>query len=76
MIGNAAEWVADYYDPGYYLYGPDLNPTGADKILDHGLRGGAWDTPAENATAFFRDSSHSVTPNLRVGFRCARSIDR
>ena len=74
MAGNAAEWVSDYFDPLYYTYAPDENPTGADQVLDHSLRGGSWDSPAEQAQTFFRDSSHSVRPNPRVGFRCALSV--
>jgi len=70
MAGNAAEWVADAFDPAYHTYGPDQNP-----LLDHGLRGGSWAAPREHAQTFFRDSSHSVCPNLRVGFRCVRSLD-
>lgn len=75
MAGNAAEWVADTFDPDYYLRAPERNPPGPDKVLDHGLRGGSWASSREHAQTFFRDSSHSVRPNLRVGFRCARSLD-
>jgi formylglycine-generating enzyme required for sulfatase activity len=74
MAGNAAEWVADTFDPGYYKYAPERNPLGPDVVLDHGLRGGSWASPREHAQTFFRDSSHSVRPNLRVGFRCARDL--
>jgi formylglycine-generating enzyme required for sulfatase activity len=74
MAGNAAEWVADTFDPDYYLRALERNPRGPDKVLDHGLRGGSWASPREHARTFFRDSSHSVRPNPRVGFRCARSL--
>ncbi len=74
MAGNAAEWVADYFDSRYYTYAPDHNPTGPDIVVDHVLRGGSWASPPEHAQTFFRDSSHSVEPNLRIGFRCARSL--
>lgn len=75
MAGNAAEWVADTFDPAYYTYGPSHNPQGPDRVLDHGLRGGSWASPSEHAQTFFRDSSHSVTPNWRVGFRCAVHVE-
>ena len=39
MSGNAAEWIADYFDPVYYDYGPRVNPRGPSEVLDHGLRG-------------------------------------
>lgn len=74
MAGNAAEWVADYFDPDYYTFAPDHNPLGPSKVLDHVLRGGSWASPPRHAQTFFRDSSHSVDPNQRVGFRCALSL--
>jgi formylglycine-generating enzyme len=76
MCGNAAEWVSDYFDPAYYLDSPDHNPTGANLVLDHGLRGGSFAATSDQATTFFRDSSHSIRPNPRAGFRCAISIIR
>lgn len=74
MAGNAAEWVADYFDFDYYTRAPDHNPSGPDQVLDHGLRGGSWASPYHHAQTFFRDSSHSVRPNPRVGFRCAQTL--
>jgi len=74
MAGNAAEWVADYFDFMYYTYAPDHNPPGPDQVMDHGLRGGSWASPSAQAQTFFRDSSHSVRPNSRVGFRCALTL--
>jgi formylglycine-generating enzyme required for sulfatase activity len=71
MAGNAAEWVADNFDPLYYTYAPDHNPLGPEEILNHGLRGGSWAATKRDAQTFFRDSSHSTRPNVRVGFRCA-----
>jgi len=76
MCGNALEWVADYYDAAYYTYSPERNPTGPMLILDHVLRGGSFDSSHEKATTYFRDSSHSVRANARVGFRCAHSINQ
>jgi formylglycine-generating enzyme required for sulfatase activity len=75
MAGNAAEWVADYYDPAYYSKAPIENPQGPSEIVDHVLRGGSWDSPSDQVTTFFRDSSHSARPNLRVGFRCALPLE-
>lgn len=71
MAGNVQEWVADYFDPTYYHLRPAVDPRGPLEVLDHGLRGGSWAAAHEHASTFFRDSSHSVRPNDRVGFRCA-----
>jgi len=73
MAGNAAEWMSDYFDFTYYTYAPDHNPTGPEQVMDHGLRGGSWASPNTLAQTFFRDSSHSTRPNVRVGFRCTQS---
>jgi len=75
MTGNAAEWVADYFDPKYYTYAPAHNPPGPDQIMDRVLRGGSFAGPAEFGTTYFRDSSHSDRPNVRVGFRCVKAVD-
>jgi formylglycine-generating enzyme required for sulfatase activity len=73
MTGNVAEWVADSFTFDYYLAAPERNPTGPTGVLDHGLRGGSYDSPYWQATTYFRDSSHSARLNPRVGFRCAAS---
>ncbi len=73
MTGNVAEWVSDHFEFDYYTYAPDHNPRGPQQVLDHGLRGGSFADPAEFATTFFRNSSHSALPNYRVGFRCAQT---
>lgn len=74
MAGNAAEWVADYFEFDYYVDAPVRNPPGPNQVLDHSLRGGSWASPHTQAQTFFRDSSHSVRPNPRVGFRCALTL--
>jgi formylglycine-generating enzyme required for sulfatase activity len=74
MCGNVAEWVNDFFSFDYYASAPDYNPLGPQQVLDHGLRGGSYADPAEFATTYFRNSSHSVLPNPRVGFRCALTI--
>ena len=62
LIGNAWEWTA--------AAAPD--PRGQ---LGHIIKGGAFDTPSENATASYR----AVFPDRRdwlghTGFRCTRSV--
>jgi len=76
MAGNAAEWVADYFDFNYYRVTPDHNPTGPTQVLDHGLRGGSFASTNNQTTTYFRDSSHSARTNIRVGFRCASRLQK
>ena len=72
MAGNAAEWVADCYEPNYYHNSSERNPSGPLTGEKRVLRGGSWvDVPsALRATAWF-----SADPNFEdrtIGFRCAK----
>ncbi|HEY6110811.1 MAG TPA: bifunctional serine/threonine-protein kinase/formylglycine-generating enzyme family protein [Gemmatimonadales bacterium] len=61
MIGNAWEWTA----------GDTVTSTG--RVL-HVIKGGAFNTAPENATATFRSALPDVRPQLwNTGFRCAQS---
>ena len=61
MIGNAWEWTA----------GDTVTSTG--QVL-HVIKGGAFNTAPENATAAFRSALPDVRPQLwNTGFRCAQS---
>src|SRR5689334_23030418 len=60
MIGNAWEWTA-------------TAGTGPQGVAGHVIKGGAFDTPPENATASFRAVLPDTRPWLaHTGFRCAR----
>jgi hypothetical protein len=62
MIGNAWEWTA----------GDTVTATG--QVL-HVIKGGAFNTAPENATATFRSALPDVRRQLwNTGFRCAQSI--
>ncbi len=71
MAGNAAEWVADWYDREYYAQAPAANPSGPAAGEKRVIRGGSWaDLPA----ALRVSARMSAEPDFRdrtVGFRCA-----
>jgi formylglycine-generating enzyme required for sulfatase activity len=56
MAGNAAEWVADWYERDYYQKSPERNPSGPMTGEKRVLRGGSWaDVPsALRTTARFQ----------------------
>lgn len=76
MAGNAAEWVADWYDRESYLKSPDNNPTGPSTGEKRVLRGGSWaDLPiALRVTARF--SAEPDFEDRTIGFRCAVDGDK
>lgn len=76
MAGNAAEWVADWYDREYYLRSPEKNPFGPTAGEKRVLRGGSWaDLPiALRVTARF--SAEPEFEDRTIGFRCAADADR
>ena len=86
MIGNAWEWVADWYSPTYARCGRAClgdNPRGPcrgrEPCPDHewrAVRGGSWYWPASMATAIYRRAHFPANkPYHHYGFRCAASPD-
>ncbi|MFO0774506.1 MAG: formylglycine-generating enzyme family protein [Nitrospiraceae bacterium] len=73
MAGNAAEWVADWYDREYYTKAPATNPPGPTAGEKRVIRGGSW---ADLPTALRVSARVAAEPDYRdrtVGFRCASS---
>ena len=76
MAGNAAEWVADWYERDYYLKSPGKNPPGPATGKKRVLRGGSWmDLPAAlRVTARF--SAETDFEDRTIGFRCAMNVTK
>jgi formylglycine-generating enzyme required for sulfatase activity len=77
MHGNVAEWCQDTYAKDYYKSSPEKNPRGPADGKQYVLRGGAWNTPAENTRSAFRLGENpgfadACLARDAIGFRCVR----
>jgi formylglycine-generating enzyme required for sulfatase activity len=80
LVGNASEWVADWYNWQGYWDLPLRNPISTGPPWNHSLRGSGWfdrygrgDLIPDLSRCSARNSSHSYD-DPRLGFRCARSV--
>lgn len=75
MSGNVREWVADWFDPSYYVWSPSKNPLGPKGAIDSrsvNLRGGyAQSNQAILTTTYSRTQRNPNEPGGEIGFRCA-----
>jgi sulfatase modifying factor 1 len=76
MAGNAAEWVADWYDREYYAQSPKENPSGPSSGEKKVIRGGSWGDPPRNLRVTARSSADPNCQDQSVGFRCAMDASK
>jgi formylglycine-generating enzyme required for sulfatase activity len=70
MLGNAWEWVADWYDAEYYSRSPAKDPTGPSSGQARIYRGGSWNNPPYHVRASDRTFHSSSEMNIVSGCRC------
>jgi formylglycine-generating enzyme required for sulfatase activity len=76
MAGNAAEWVADWYDRYYYEESPGKNPKGPKEGDRKVLRGGSWEDEPRRIRVTARAAAEPDFSDLTIGFRCAKDIKK
>jgi len=76
MAGNAAEWVADWYDRESYQQSPARNPTGPANGDKRVIRGGSWADVPMGIRTTVRISAEPEFQDRTVGFRCAMDLPK
>jgi len=69
MAGNVWEWVADWYEQGYYVYSPARNPQGPDWGDSRLLRGGSFESAARDVRCALRHEYPPDNWHRSKGFR-------
>jgi formylglycine-generating enzyme required for sulfatase activity len=72
LAGNVAEWIADFYDPGFYDVTPRADPTGPATGTERGVRGGSFASSAVGLFSYARGHAPPATTSAEIGFRCVR----
>jgi formylglycine-generating enzyme required for sulfatase activity len=70
VLGNAWEWVNDWYDGSYYSKSPEVDPAGPDTGIMHVLRGGSWMNTANLLRLSDRGRSQADLRFNYFGIRC------
>lgn len=72
MIGNAWEWVADWYGEDYYAASPDTDPQGPANGEVRARRGGSWHSWPLYARVAYRNYNTPQSRHVLGGFRLLR----
>jgi formylglycine-generating enzyme required for sulfatase activity len=70
-VGNAAEWVNDFYDAAYYASpAAAVDPAGPKAGLERVFRGGAFNGKDKHLRISARDHKSAAKTDNTTGFRC------
>jgi formylglycine-generating enzyme required for sulfatase activity len=70
VLGNASEWVNDWYDEKYYQHSPSKDPTGPEGDGSRILRGGPLTTKPWIVRVSYRDRKDPGGRDFYDSFRC------
>lgn len=75
MLGNAAEWVHDWFDADYYDESPERDPRGPERGSERTLRGGSFRDEADDVSSTARNSARPDIRSSLFGFRVVANGD-
>lgn len=75
-VGNVWEWVADWYDPGYYAVSPVADPTGPATGTQRVLRGGSFLCHDSYCNRYRNAARSSNTPDSSMANSGFRTVSR
>ena len=74
VLGNAWEWVNDWYDEKYYQSSPSQDPAGPTTGQERVIRGGAWKANPKEVRVSYRTRWVPYGSLEFNGFRCGREV--
>jgi len=81
MYGNVWEWCNDFYKKDYYEESPERDPKGPKSGKERVVRGGCWNSTAEECSSSYRHKADPTYGDVCIGkydiygFRCVRRAD-
>ncbi len=70
MLGNAWEWINDYYDADAYAFSEPGSPRGPDAGIYRVIRGGGWYSSRRSLSVTDRHWYSPGYSEVSIGFRC------